>query len=100
MAEQKKDLNLTEFAHSIREELGMGKAESVRQLNIVFDRLRDLVADGGSVQIVNFGKFYAKEQKACQKKMKMNGEEKIIDVPAKLRGSFAPAKAYKDAPVK
>lgn len=76
-------------------EMGMSKAQTEVVFKEVFDTIKSLLTKGETVSIPGFGKFIVSETKARKGRNPQTGEP--LDIPAKNRVSFKPAKDLKES---
>ena len=86
----KKDL-----IESVASEVDISKKKAGEALNVILDSIRESLADGEKVTLVNFGTFSTKKRKARQGMNPATGEK--IQIPATTVAKFKPGKKLKEA---
>mgnify|MGYP006274815009 CR=1 FL=1 len=72
----------------------MSKAQANVSLNVVIHAIVDSLSESGQIAIGNFGTFSVDEAKPREGRNPQTGEK--IQIPAKKRIKFKPAKKFKD----
>lgn len=84
-------MNKTELVESISVKTGVSKKEIELVLNILFEKIKESVHKGETVEIRGFGSF--SQVKQDKRKIKSPIAGKTIDVPAKIKINFKASKS-------
>ena len=82
------------LVEQIQKESNLENEEAAQNLNLVFDSIKLLLAQGEKVQIRNFGTFYLKERKA-RTGINPRTQEKI-EIPTRNYPRFRASKNLKE----
>lgn len=74
---------------------GMTKKQAGIAVNMIFDVIKDALAEGDKVSMVGFGSFSVRERAAREGRNPRTGEP--LKIPAKKVAVFKPGKALRDA---
>ena len=83
----------TELIDSVAERSGLNKIDAGAAVNAFVDAVKDELANGGIVQLVNFGTFEVTERAARVARNPKTGEEMLLD--ACKSPKFRPGKYLK-----
>lgn len=85
----------TELIDAISDMNDMSKKDVKEVLEATLETIKEVLAEGESVELPGFGKFYITEMKARKGRNPATGEE--IDIAAKNQAKFKAGKSLKDA---
>lgn len=87
-------MNKTELIKNAAQAINADINATRDAVNAFLHCLGHTLADGQDVTIQDFGSFHVKKAEACIKRNPRTGQP--LQVPAKMKVSFKPAKALKD----
>ena len=90
-----KMMNKSELIERVAELTGMTREEATRAVNAILEEISQTLSQGGSVNLLGFGKFSAIRQAARMGRNPKTGEE--IEIRAKFRPKFQAGKVLRDA---
>lgn len=88
-------MNKAQIIEQISNRIACTKADAERALDVVIDGIVGSVSKGEKVTIAGLGIFSSKEMKAKVARNPKTGEK--VDVPARTKVKFAPAKSFKES---
>lgn len=89
-------MNKQELVKSVYEKLdNLSLKQCENAVNAVLDSIKDELANGGEINLVGFGSFSVREQKARTGRNPKTGEK--LTIPAKKVPSFKAGKGLKEA---
>lgn len=89
-------MNKQDLITAVAEQTDLTKKDADKAVNTVFDVIEKELVKGGKVQIIGFGTFSARQNKARKGRNPRNPEQ-LIDIPARMAPSFKAGKGLKDA---
>jgi DNA-binding protein HU-beta len=81
----------TELVDLVTEKLSLHKTEATKNVNAIFDSLKEILEAGDGLRLVGFGTFAVKERAAREGRNPSTGE--ALKIPAKKIVTFRPSKA-------
>lgn len=91
-------MNKVELVKSVMdkaiEDTVLKKDDVEKIINIFLDAIRDELANGGKIQITNFGTFETVDYGA--RECKNPKTQEVISIPSRKAPRFKPSKAFKD----
>lgn len=87
-------MNKTELIAAAAEASGVPKKDAERVLNAAIDKITQILADGGRVQLSGFGIFETKTREARVGRNPVTRQ--AIDIPAARVPAFKPSKNLKE----
>ena len=90
-------MNKQELVASISSKSGLSKADAERALNAFTESVKETLIAGDKVQLIGFGTFDTRANKARQGVNPRDPQGPKIDIPASVTATFKQGKALKDA---
>lgn len=90
-----KNMTKQELINTLAAKTGASKADTLLFIGALEDTIRETLIQGGEVQLASTGKFKVRESAAKVGRNPKTGE--AVQIPAKRKAVFVPAKALKDA---
>ena len=84
-----------DLVNAIYERVGFSKKESARIVELVFDIIKDTLAEGEKIKISGFGNFVVREKRARIGRNPQTGEE--IEISARRVLTFKPSQVLRNA---
>lgn len=87
--------NKKALADVLAAKMDMKKKDALTAVDVIFDEIKDVLKDGGTVDVSGFGKFIVKHK---DERMGINpATGASVTIPAKNVPAFKPSKAFKDS---
>lgn len=87
-------VNKSELIEKLAERSGMNVMQAEEIVNLIYNKMRDTLVNGGRIEIRGFGSFVVKEYEAYQGRNPKTGEK--ISVPPKKLPFFKVGKELKE----
>ena len=84
-----------DLVNAIYERVGFSKKESARIVELVFDIIKDTLAEGEKIKISGFGNFVVREKRSRIGRNPQTGEE--IEISARRVLTFKPSQVLRNA---
>jgi len=84
-----------DIIEAVYEQIGFSKKEAAEVVEIVFDTMKDTLADGEKIKISGFGNFVVRPKRARTGRNPQTGEQ--ITISARKVLTFKPSQVLKDA---
>lgn len=84
----------SDFANRLRERFGLTTADAYKMIDIVFDEIRDALANGEDVKFAGFGTFKILEKKERVGRNPKTGETAVIS--ARRVATFRPCNEFRE----
>ena len=87
-------MNKSELIEKLAERSGLNVMQAEEIVNLIYNKMRDTLVNGGRIEIRGFGSFVVKEYEAYQGRNPKTGEK--ISVPPKKLPFFKVGKELKE----
>jgi integration host factor subunit alpha len=84
-----------DIVEAVYEKVGFSKKDSADIVEILFDSIKDLLAQGSKIKLSGFGNFIVREKRARVGRNPQTGE--VIEISARRVLSFKPSQVLKIA---